>query len=97
MEEEKDEEKEYNPVGDFVKGILLGCFILFCVFLFSIFFLFPLLGNNFWIMMALVIAIQITLGIIAWIRWKRKFMALGLFLLLPIVAFIFYSICGSFY
>lgn len=100
MEEEKDEEKKYNPVGDFFKGVLIGGLILFGVIFCSIFLfplLFPLLGNIFWGMMIIIIVIQIALGVNAWIRWKRKFFALGLFFSLPIVTYIYYSICGSVY
>lgn len=92
MSEEK--ENQYSPVSEFFSGVGIGSlillFIIFCSFL-----LFPLLGNIFTVMMALVIAIQFIFGTIAWIRWKRKFIALGLFFSLPIVAYIYYLICGS--
>jgi hypothetical protein len=86
--------RNHHPVADFFKGIILGTLTSFSGILVTIlgidFLKFPIAAG-------IVVAIPLLIGISCWGVSKRKFLAIGFFMSLPIVFFIFYSICGTFF
>ncbi|PGM59131.1 hypothetical protein [Bacillus sp. AFS053548] len=86
--------RDFHPVADFFKGIFLGILTSFSGILVTI------VGIDllkFSIAAGIVVAIPLLIGISCWGVSKRKFLAIGFFMSLPIVFFIFYSICGTFF
>ncbi|PEJ58479.1 MULTISPECIES: hypothetical protein [unclassified Bacillus (in: firmicutes)] len=84
--------RDHHPVADFFKGLFLGTLTSFSGIIVTFMgiglFSFPVAAG-------VVVAIPLLIGIYFWIVSKRKFFALGFFMSLPIVFFIFYSICGT--
>jgi hypothetical protein len=89
-----ENERNYHPVADFFKGVFLGTLTSFSGILVTLMGLdvlkFPLAAG-------IVVGIPFLMGISFWVVSKRKFKALGCFMSLPIVFYIFYSICGQFF
>ncbi|MFD4704587.1 hypothetical protein ACFWM3_06945 [Gottfriedia sp. NPDC058432] len=82
--------RDHHPVGNFFIGLFLGTLTSFSgIFV-------TLMGiGSFLIAAGIVVAIPLLIGISLLVS-KRKFLAIGFFMSLPIVFFIFYSICGTF-
>ncbi|XRG78419.1 hypothetical protein V5E38_22200 [Rossellomorea sp. GAMAL-10_SWC] len=84
--------RDYHPVANFFKGLFLGTLTSFSGILVTF------LGIDFIsfsIAAGIVVAIPLLIGIYLLLVSKRKFLAIGFFMSLPIVFFIFYSICGA--
>ncbi|WP_129689724.1 hypothetical protein [Gottfriedia acidiceleris] len=86
--------RDHHPVANFFKGIFLGTLTSFS----GIFVTLMGIGSlKFPIAAGIVVAIPLLIGIYLLVVSKRKFLAIGFFMSLPIVFFIFYSICGTFF
>ncbi|MFF2877311.1 hypothetical protein ACFVR2_13420 [Gottfriedia sp. NPDC057991] len=86
--------RDHHPVANFFKGLFLGTLTSFSGIIVT------LLGIDslkFPIAAGIVVAIPLLIGISLLVVSKRKFLAIGFFMSLPIVFFIFYSICGTFF
>ncbi|MFF3022010.1 hypothetical protein ACFVRR_05030 [Gottfriedia sp. NPDC057948] len=83
--------RDHHPVANFFKGLFLGTLTSFSgIFV-------TLMGiGSFPIAAGIVVAIPLLIGISLLVVSKRKFLAIGFFMSLPIVFFIFYSFCGTF-
>lgn len=85
-----ENDKSRSPIIDFISGICLGILFIFSAPIFFI-----LSGLNVAITIILLGFFPFILGIINWVRKKRKFKALGYFMSIPIIIYSFFWMCGG--